>query len=81
MKRKISLITTLLTAILVVTLVACSGQQSSSEPTKTEAHRTETADSKEVDSNYPIIINHAFGETVIEKNLNALLQFHGQIMT
>jgi iron complex transport system substrate-binding protein len=66
-KRKISLTTTLLIAMLMLALVGCSGQQSSSEPASTDESKTETADSEDATSEYPIVINHALGETVIEK--------------
>uniref|UniRef100_A0A1S2L6Y5 Iron ABC transporter permease n=2 Tax=Anaerobacillus isosaccharinicus TaxID=1532552 RepID=A0A1S2L6Y5_9BACI len=66
-KRNFSLITTLVIAILMFALVGCSAQQSSSEPTTTEAPKTETANSEEVKSEYPIVIKHAFGESVIEE--------------
>jgi iron complex transport system substrate-binding protein len=66
-KSKISLITTLLTAMLILALVGCSGQQTSTDPAPTEAPKTETAISEEATSEYPIVINHAFGETVIEE--------------
>ncbi|OIJ21495.1 iron ABC transporter permease [Anaerobacillus alkalidiazotrophicus] len=67
LKRKISLIATLLITMLMFALVGCSGQQSSSEPTTSEPTNTETTDSVEVTNEYPIVIKHAFGETVIEK--------------
>ena len=68
-KRKISLFTTLLLAMLLFTLVGCSGQQSSSQPesTSTEEPNTEIANSEVTTSEYPIVITHALGETVIDE--------------
>lgn len=43
-------------------LVGCSGQSSNSEE-----EEKESATSTEADSNYPITIQHAFGETIIEE--------------
>lgn len=65
-KRNISFITTLLITMLVFALVGCSSQSSSSEPASTET-KTETTDSENTNTNYPIVIKHAFGETVIEE--------------
>lgn len=58
-KRKTSLITLLLSAMVMILLVGCSDQTSSSTPKK------ETPASKDTNSEYPISIEHAFGETVI----------------
>jgi iron complex transport system substrate-binding protein len=68
-KRINSLITPLLLTLLLITLVGCSDQQSSSqpEPTSTEESNTEIADSEVITSEYPIVIKHALGETVIEE--------------
>ncbi|WP_196121240.1 iron-siderophore ABC transporter substrate-binding protein [Anaerobacillus alkaliphilus] len=66
-KRKISLITTLLIAIFIFALVGCSGQQASNQPASSEAPKTETANAEASTSEYPIVIKHAFGETVIEE--------------
>ncbi|MDT8861969.1 iron-siderophore ABC transporter substrate-binding protein [Alkalihalobacillus sp. MEB130] len=68
-KRKVSLLTALLVAILMFALVGCSTQQSNSqsEPTSTEDPNTEIADTEVTTSDYPIVINHALGETVIEE--------------
>ncbi|WP_456277228.1 iron-siderophore ABC transporter substrate-binding protein [Bacillus sp. AK128] len=67
-RRKISFITTLLIAMLLVALVGCGTQESSSqsEPASTEETKTGTVVAEE-ESNYPIVIKHAFGETVIEE--------------
>ncbi|WP_078551658.1 iron-siderophore ABC transporter substrate-binding protein [Bacillus alkalicellulosilyticus] len=67
-KRKFSLLTTLVISLLMLALVGCSGQQSSSEPASTEEPATtEVADTEATPAQYPIVIEHAFGETVIEK--------------
>ncbi|WP_046176767.1 iron-siderophore ABC transporter substrate-binding protein [Domibacillus indicus] len=68
-KRKISLFTTLLVAMLMIVLAGCSSQQSSSqsEPASDEASKTETADSGNAKTEYPIVIKHAFGESTIEE--------------
>lgn len=60
-KQKFSLFTTLL-AILMIILAGCSGQQTNedSESTSNEESSTETTE-------YPIVIEHAFGETTIEE--------------
>jgi iron complex transport system substrate-binding protein len=61
-KQKNSFITIILITMLMFALVGCSGQQSSSTPdsTSTDSSKTET-------SEYPIVIKHALGETVIEE--------------
>ncbi|MGZ7445471.1 iron-siderophore ABC transporter substrate-binding protein [Paenibacillus sp. TH7-28] len=68
-KRKASLGTLLIWVVLIIALVGCSGQQSSStsgstsaETPKTEAPASQDANSEQ----YPIVIKHAFGESVIE---------------
>ncbi|MFC4321758.1 iron-siderophore ABC transporter substrate-binding protein [Litchfieldia salsa] len=67
LKRKFSLITTLLIAFLLTALVGCSNQDSSSEePASKEETKTETGN-EEVESQYPIVIKHALGETTIEE--------------
>ena len=74
-KRKISLITLIISAVLIISLVGCSEKQSNSAPAPTstvndsasnETSNTETPASEEVNVKYPIVIKHAFGETVIE---------------
>jgi iron complex transport system substrate-binding protein len=73
-KRKISLITLIISAVLTISLVGCSGQQSDSTPAPTstvndsasnETSNTETPASEDANAEYPIVIKHAFGETVI----------------
>lgn len=67
-KRKISLRTFVILAVLMVLMVGCSAQQSSSTPApaSTETPETEAPASQDANSEYPIVIEHAFGETVIE---------------
>ncbi|MFE8700792.1 iron-siderophore ABC transporter substrate-binding protein [Cytobacillus sp. FJAT-54145] len=69
-KQKILFITTLLMTMLMVALVGCSSQETSteSESASTEESKTETATSEEESkTEYPITIKHALGETVIEE--------------
>ncbi|TDQ34631.1 iron-siderophore ABC transporter substrate-binding protein [Aureibacillus halotolerans] len=65
----------LLFAVFMIALVGCSSESSSTtpEPTQTasdsastDAPEEETDASEEEGSDYPIVIEHAFGETVIE---------------
>jgi len=64
-KRKMPFISILLFSfVLILSLVGCSGQ-SKSESDESESTSSKT-DSKTADSEYPITIKHAFGETVIE---------------
>lgn len=66
-KGKISTLTTLLLALMIA-LVGCSSQQSSeTEPASDEETKSETVASEEEESNYPIVIKHALGETIIEE--------------
>lgn len=74
-KRKFSLTTFVISAMLAVTLVGCSNQQSNSTPsatpttnesTSTETTQTETPASSDKDVQYPIVIKHALGETTID---------------
>ena len=70
-KRKSSIFTTLLIAMLMLLLVGCSSKESestgSSESDTTASNETtETVESEET-TEYPIVIKHALGETTIEK--------------
>ena len=47
-------------------MAACSNGESNSAPDSTSNEDDETPDSENVESEYPIVIEHAFGETVIE---------------
>lgn len=58
-KRKTSLTTLLLSALVMILLVGCSGQKSSSTA------ETEKTASEDANSDYPIVIEHAFGKTEI----------------
>ena len=59
-KRKYSLTTLLILAMTMLLLVGCSDQKSSSTP------KAETSTSEDANSEYPIVIKHALGETIIE---------------
>ncbi|WP_235988947.1 iron-siderophore ABC transporter substrate-binding protein [Aquibacillus kalidii] len=68
-KLKISFITLLVSLMSVLLLIGCSTQDSDSTSTKSASANTdekEEANSDEKNSEYPIVIQHAFGETVIE---------------
>ena len=58
-KRKTLLTTLLLSALVMILLVGCSGQKSSS------TSETEKTASEDGNSDYPIVIEHAFGKTEI----------------
>ena len=62
-KRYFSFFTMLLISILA--LVGCANQESSSEEVDTS--KDETINSEETATGYPVVIKHAFGETVIEE--------------
>ena len=47
-------------------MAGCSNGESNSAPDSTSNEDSETPDSENVESEYPIVIEHAFGETVIE---------------
>lgn len=68
-KHKIALKTVLISAMVMLFLVGCSSQKSSSTPDSSsednETTKTENTISKDVSSEYPIVIKHAFGETEI----------------
>lgn len=69
-KRKNSFIVLIISAVLMLLLAACSGEKSSTTPDATppenSSESTETPVAEEENSEYPIVIKHAFGETVIE---------------
>lgn len=66
-KRKMSLTTLFISALLALTLVGCSSQSSNSTASvDAETPKTETPASQDANAEYPIVIKHAFGETVIE---------------
>nr|WP_328820852.1 iron-siderophore ABC transporter substrate-binding protein [Peribacillus faecalis] len=62
-KRLYSFITMLLASILALALAGCGSKDSVSE----EADTTRSSNTKETATEYPIVIEHAFGETVIEE--------------
>ncbi|PYF05613.1 iron-siderophore ABC transporter substrate-binding protein [Ureibacillus chungkukjangi] len=64
-KRNFSFLTLLLISILSLALVGCSAKESSTEDSKsTDSEATKAEGSA---TEYPIVIKHALGETVIEK--------------
>lgn len=74
-KQIFSLKTLIISALLIILLIGCSNQQSNATPVptpavnsseNTETPETEAPASQEETSEYPIVINHAFGETIIE---------------
>lgn len=66
-KQKLSLHTVCMLTAIMALLVGCSAGQSqpAQSPAPTESS-SESPDSAEAASEYPIVIKHAFGETVIE---------------
>jgi iron complex transport system substrate-binding protein len=64
-KRKISFVSTLLIALLMLLLAGCSGEGSNSD--SNEASDSDKTGSEESSTEYPIVIKHAFGETTIEE--------------
>ncbi|WP_121613463.1 iron-siderophore ABC transporter substrate-binding protein [Mesobacillus foraminis] len=68
LKQKFSLLAIFILAVLMISLVGCSGQQSNSTTASTskEPSKTESGDSEEGASEFPITMKHTFGETVIE---------------
>ena len=66
----------LMMAFAVMTIFALVGCSSQSSKIEEEDKKLET--STEADSQYPMTIKHAFGETVIEENQNVLQQFMGK---
>ncbi|MBB3130562.1 iron complex transport system substrate-binding protein [Paenibacillus rhizosphaerae] len=75
-KRRFSLTTLVVSLVLILALVGCSSQPSGSsssstategDSANTETATSETTASQDADTQYPIVIKHAFGETKIEK--------------
>ncbi|BBI36672.1 iron-siderophore ABC transporter substrate-binding protein [Cohnella abietis] len=67
--RKFTLITLLISAMLIIALVGCSSKESTptTSPAATESSaNTETPAPQDENTEYPIVIKHAFGETVIK---------------
>ena len=62
-RRRFLTLAVSLIAVLMIALAGCSGGQSGSS----EKASDKKADSKESNTQYPITIKHAFGETVIEE--------------
>ncbi|GGD91361.1 iron-siderophore ABC transporter substrate-binding protein [Paenibacillus nasutitermitis] len=77
-KRKFSFITLFITALFALVLAGCSSEPSNSTPApspaandaanteKTQTDAPASKDENSGNSEYPIVIKHAFGETVIE---------------
>lgn len=67
MKR--NLIAILISAIFMILLAGCSGEEASSPKNNDDSNettKTETPVAEEENSDYPIVIEHAFGKTEIE---------------
>ena len=64
-KRYFSFFTMLLISILSLALVGCADKETSLEEADTP--KSQTTDSEQTATDYPIVIKHAFGETVIEE--------------
>ncbi|PAV27602.1 iron ABC transporter permease [Virgibacillus profundi] len=67
-KRNLPLRTLLISVLLMIVLVGCSNQQQSSSTTTEEENvtsQTDTTASEDANSEYPIVIEHAFGESTI----------------
>ncbi|UOQ49691.1 iron-siderophore ABC transporter substrate-binding protein [Gracilibacillus caseinilyticus] len=72
MKRKLALSSLLLFTLMMFLLIGCSSdneETANSDDNTANADETETEsnDTEEAASEYPIVIEHAFGETVIEE--------------
>ena len=65
-KRYFSLFTMLIIAVLSFALAGCADQESGSASTDSKDATAKT-DTKSSETQYPIAIKHAFGETIIEK--------------
>lgn len=79
-KRKLSILATLLTAVLLIALVGCSNQQSNTQNSQGTQPANASAEASQPDATdspsatvYPIKIKHALGETVIEKKPERLV--------
>lgn len=68
-KRHFSFLTLLLISILSLALAACSDKETGSEDSASTGSETtdKTTESDESATEYPIVIKHALGETVIEE--------------
>ncbi|WP_226036752.1 iron-siderophore ABC transporter substrate-binding protein [Aquibacillus saliphilus] len=68
-KRRISLTTLFILSISIILLFGCQAEESKSTSTDSSAEKTETETetSSTNDNEYPIVIEHAFGEAVIEE--------------
>jgi len=75
-QRKLSLTTFILSLVMMVAIVGCSSQSSNNasnapasntgNSANAETPAAEQPSSEEAETEYPIVIKHAFGETVIE---------------
>ncbi len=65
-KQKLSLKTLFISVVLILALVGCSSQQSSPPPAENDPANKETSASQDANAEYPVVIKHAFGETVIK---------------
>lgn len=66
-RQKLSFTTVLMLMLAIIALVGCSNNQTStSAPATSEPATTETAATPADTTEYPIVIKHALGETVIE---------------
>jgi iron complex transport system substrate-binding protein len=67
-KRRFSLITLFISAMLIIALAGCSSKEASptSSPAVNDSASTETPATQDENTEYPIVIKHAFGETVIK---------------
>lgn len=87
-KQGFPLKTLLFSFAFILVLAGCSGEKTSTNSTPSAAANnsansstnTEPPASQDEASGYPIVIKHAFGETVIEKSLSASPPFNGRTM-
>ncbi|WP_315794101.1 iron-siderophore ABC transporter substrate-binding protein [Paenibacillus sp. BIC5C1] len=71
-KRKLSLMTLLISVVLILALVGCGSKPTTpaASPAASDSSTTETTETpaaQDENTEYPITIKHALGETVIEK--------------